>query len=60
MVTKILTELGKIIDINTDLFFNKKLENRKKVQSNIGNSIIEIKRTLEAMNGRLNDKRKHK
>lgn len=48
-----LNELGKRIDLNTDLF-NKELPNIKKTLSKI-NSIFEIKSTLEAMNKRLHD-----
>ena len=49
LVIKILTELGKRIDLNKD-HFNKELANIKKVQSKIDNSISEIKSTLKAMN----------
>ena len=47
-----LTELGKRIDPNTNQF-NKELENIKKIESKICNSISEIKITLEAKNIRL-------
>ena len=57
MLTKMLTELGKRIDLNTDLF-NKELPNIKKTLSKT-NSIFEIKSTLEAMNKRLYDRRTH-
>lgn len=52
-----LTELGKRIDLNTDLF-NKELPNIKKTLSKI-NSIFEIKSTLKAMNKRLYDTEEH-
>ena len=54
MVIKLLTELGKRIDLNTD-HFSKELENIKKTQTKIDNKIYEIKSTLEAVNIRLND-----
>ena len=38
-----LTELGKIIDLNTD-HFNKERENIKKTSSEMKNSIVEIKK----------------
>ena len=59
MVTKILTELGKRIDVHSK-HFNKELENIKKTQSEIKNSIAEIKNTLEGMNRRLRYRRTHK
>ena len=54
MVIKILTELGKIIDVKSERF-NKELENKKKTQSEVNNSIAEIKSMLEGMNSLLSD-----
>ena len=51
---KMLTELGKIIDLTTE-HFNKELENIKKTQSKINNSVYGIQNTLEGMNSRLSD-----
>ena len=48
LVIKMLTELEKRIDLNTD-HFNKELENIKKTLSKIDNSISEIQCTLEEM-----------
>ena len=53
LVIKMLTELGKGVELNTD-HFNKELENTKKTQSKIVNPISEIKSPLETMNSRLN------
>ena len=49
-----LTELRKSINVNTD-HFNKELETIKMTQSKEGNSISEIKNTLEAINNWIND-----
>ena len=49
-----LIGLGKRIDAHSENF-NKALENIKSTQSEMKNSIIEIKTTLEGMNSRLND-----
>lgn len=43
MILKILTELGKIIDLNT-YHFNKELQNIKKTQAKIVNPISETKK----------------
>lgn len=49
-----LTELRKIINLSTN-HLHMELESIKQAQSKIDNSISEIKSTLEAMNGKLND-----
>ena len=41
--------------MNTVRIFNKKLENIKETQSEMKNSITEIKNTLEGVNRRLTD-----
>ena len=52
LVIKMLTELGKRIDLNTDHFI-KEQDNIKKTQLKIDNSLSEIKNTLEGRNSRL-------
>ena len=59
LVIKMLTELRKRIDVNSE-HFNKELENMIKIQSEMNTSVAEIKNTLEEMNGRLSDTEKHR
>ena len=58
LVIKVLTELGKRIDVHSENF-NKELENIKKTQSEMKNSTDEIKNTLEGIYGRLSDTEGH-
>ena len=53
-----LTELGKTIDVIRE-HFSKELENIKKTQSEMNNSIAEIKDTLEGMNSRQSNTEEH-
>ena len=55
LVIKMLTDIGKRIDLNTD-HLNKDLKNIKMTQSKINDSTSEIlKNTLVRMNSRLNN-----
>ena len=53
-----LTELGKTFDVIRE-HFSKELENIKKTQSEMNNSIAEIKDTLEGMNSRQSNTEEH-
>jgi len=49
-----LTKLGKRIDVHPENF-NKKLENIKKIQSEMKDSVTKRKNTLEGMKSRISD-----
>ena len=53
-----LTELGKRIDEHCENA-NKELENTKKIQSELKNSIMKFKKALEGINSRLGDAEEH-
>lgn len=54
MVIKKLNELRKTTDLKTD-HFNQEIKYTKKTSSEMKNSIVEIKNTLEGMNSRPSD-----